>query len=82
VFNRKGINAKHKYAVFIVHGEKDNIVSVEEGRKLRDAYQIEGHPVEYFEVPNFGHFWANKADVNAKMWKFFMDHPRVEEPPK
>lgn len=66
---------KHKYGVFIAHGEDDSIVKVDEGRRARDAYKKWGFPHEYLEVPKHNHFWALKADVNTKMWKFFEDHP-------
>jgi poly(3-hydroxybutyrate) depolymerase len=71
----RGIKAKRKYAVMIVHGDADRIVKVEEGRTSRDAYKKEGHPVEYVEVPGLGHVWARKEDITARMWKFFMANP-------
>ena len=75
VLARREPNVKHKYGVFIVHGEDDSIVKVDEGRKARDAYQEWGFPHEYREVPKLNHFWGTKADVNTKMWKFFEAHP-------
>lgn len=66
---------KHKYAVFLAHGEKDFVVPASESRKARDMYQQWGHPVEYLEVPGWGHLWALKAGVNEKMWTFFLTHP-------
>lgn len=68
---------KHKYGVFIAHGEDDSIVKVDEGRKARDAYQKWGFPHEYLEIPKLNHFWGHKGNVNAKMWKFFETHPLV-----
>lgn len=67
---------KRKYAVLVIHGEKDSIVPVKEGRETHAAYKKWGHDVEYLEVPDHNHFWAHKADVNEKIWKFFHDHPR------
>ena len=75
VLSRREPSVKHKYGVFIAHGEDDSIVKVDEGRKARDAYQKWGFPHEYLEVPKHNHFWATKADVNTKMWKFMMAHP-------
>ena len=69
------LKVKHKYAVLAIQGDADRIVPVDEGRKTRDAYQRWGHPVEYVEVPGLGHLWALKADINARIWKFFQDHP-------
>lgn len=71
----RGINAKQKYAVFIIHGADDKLVKVEEGSKAHDVYKKAGHTVEYLEVAGLGHFWAHKADVNAKIWEFFKGHP-------
>jgi poly(3-hydroxybutyrate) depolymerase len=70
-----GIRAKKKYAVFIVHGDADRIVKVEEGRTSRDLYKKEGHDAEYVEVQGLGHVWARKEDITYRMWKFFLDHP-------
>lgn len=75
VLGRREPSVKRKYGVFIAHGADDAIVKVDEGRKARDAYQKWGFPHEYLEVPKLNHFWATKADVNTKMWKFLMEHP-------
>jgi polyhydroxybutyrate depolymerase len=75
VLGFQGIKAKRKYGVFIVQGDADRIVKVEEGRTSRDAYKKEGHPVEYVEVQGMGHAWARKEDITARMWKFFLDNP-------
>ncbi len=71
----KGIRARRKYAVMIVHGDADRIVKVEEGRSSRDAYLKEEHPVEYVEVKGLGHLWARDENITGRMWKFFLDHP-------
>jgi len=75
IVGAQGINANHKYAVFVIHGDSDSIVPVEEGRRTRDNYTKWGHEVEYLEVPKHNHFWANSADVNTKIWEFFEKHP-------
>jgi polyhydroxybutyrate depolymerase len=64
-----------KYAVLLIHGVDDSIVKVKESRKANEAYQKWGHDVEYLEVKGLNHFWAHKADVNEKIWKFFEEHP-------
>ncbi|MGL4552216.1 MAG: hypothetical protein ACRC33_13635 [Gemmataceae bacterium] len=46
------------------------------GPRNRDEYAREGHEVKYLEVDGLGHAWAEKADVNEAMWKFFREHPR------
>ena len=71
----RGVQAKAKYAVMVVHGDQDNVVKVEEGRRSRDAYTKEGHTVEYVEVAGMGHVWAVKENISDKIWKFFSDHP-------
>ena len=78
VFTRREIAVKPKYAVFIIHGVEDSIVNVAEGRKTMEAYKKWGHAVEYLEVPGQNHFWAHKADVNHKIWNFFLAHPLTE----
>jgi poly(3-hydroxybutyrate) depolymerase len=71
----RGVRAKRKYPVMIIHGDQDNVVKVDEGRKSRDVYTKEGHRVEYVEVAGLGHFWAVKENISDKIWKFFGDHP-------
>jgi polyhydroxybutyrate depolymerase len=71
-----GIGAERKFPVMIVHGDKDNIISVEIARANRDKYRKEGHEVYYVEVPGLAHWWATDAGINDKIWKFFADHPR------
>lgn len=72
----RGLKAKNKYAVIVIHGDADNILSVREGRKMQEAYKSAGHTVEYIEVAGLGHMWANKIDVNDKIWQFFLAHPK------
>jgi len=69
------LKVKNKYAVLAIHGAEDIIVKVSEGRATRDFYQKKGHPIDYLEIPRHNHFWATGHDINAKIWKFFVDHP-------
>jgi polyhydroxybutyrate depolymerase len=71
----KGVQAKRKYPAMIVHGDADNVVKVEEGRKSKEVYTKEGHTVEYVEIAGLGHTWAFKENITDKIWKFFTDHP-------
>lgn len=71
----RDLNVTPKYAVLAVHGADDPIVRVEEGRRIRDYYTRRGHPVEYVEVPGLKHIWAVSADINPRMWDFFLAHP-------
>lgn len=70
-----GINAKRKFPVLIVHGDKDRILSVDFARENRDKYQREGHEVKYVEVAGLGHIWATKENINETIWTFFDEHP-------
>jgi len=70
-----GVKAKRKYPAMVVHGDADTVVKVEEGRKSKEVYSKEGHPVEYVEIPGLGHTWAVKEQITDKIWKFFADHP-------
>ncbi|HLF94914.1 MAG TPA: PHB depolymerase family esterase [Planctomycetota bacterium] len=70
-----GVKAKRKYPAMVVHGDADNVVKVEEGRKSKEVYTKEGHKVEYVELAGLGHTWAFKENITDKMWKFFLDHP-------
>jgi len=71
-----GINADRKFPVLIVHGDKDQIFSVNTARENRDKYEKEGHEVEYVELKGLGHAWGTKDDINETIWKFFSEHPR------
>lgn len=70
-----GIDAKRKYPVMIVHGLDDRLVNIQQARDARDRYVKAGHEVEYVEVEKLGHFWAHRADINERMWRFFETHP-------
>ena len=65
-----------KYAVMIVHGVADDVISIETAWDSRDLYKKWGFPVEYVELPKLGHEWALKEGINAKIWKFFQEHPK------
>lgn len=70
-----GIGAERKFPVMIIHGDKDNIISVNTARENRDKYKKEGHEVEYIEIPGLTHWWAGDSGINDKIWKFFEEHP-------
>lgn len=75
----RGIHAERKFPVLIIHGDADQILSVDLARKTRDLYQKEGHEVKYVEVPGLKHMWANKVDINEQIWKFFEEHPLAKK---
>jgi polyhydroxybutyrate depolymerase len=70
-----GINADRKFPVLIIHGDKDNVLSVNLARDNRDKYKKEGHEVKYVELPGEGHVWGTKAKVNETIWEFFAENP-------
>lgn len=71
-----GVNADRKFPVLIIHGKQDKIFPVDFARENRDKYRKEGHDVKYVELPDLGHMWGTKADINETIWTFFADHPR------
>lgn len=75
-----GVDPKKKTAVLVIHGAKDPVISVEEGRKARDAYEKAGYPLKYVEYPEVGHNWALFQGVNETIWTFFSEHPLGSKP--
>jgi polyhydroxybutyrate depolymerase len=72
-----GVNAQRKFPVMIVHGGQDWIFGAWIARENAEKYRREGHEVEYIELPQLGHVWANDADINERIWRFFAAHPRA-----
>jgi len=70
----RGIKAKRKYPVMIIHGDEDKLIPVVAARRESEAYQREGHEVELLILPGVGHRWVSDM-VNDKMWAFFKAHP-------
>ena len=70
-----GIRSKRKFPVMIVHGEKDKVFPIAIAENNRDRYREEGHPVEYVAVPNLGHSWAGKSNINNSIWEFLSANP-------
>ena len=75
VLSRRGIGARRKYPVLIVHGAEDRVVPVAEARRARDVYRQEGHVVEYLELPGLGHGWAEGGEIDARLWAFVAGRP-------
>lgn len=76
VLAARGIGAKRKLPLMIIHGDEDGVVPVAEGRAARDTFKKEGHEVEYVELEGHGHLWAGKKGINEKIGEFFRKHPR------
>jgi len=70
------VEVENKYAVLLIHGDKDGIVNVEESRRARDAYLKWRHPVELVELAGRRHFWATSGGINERIWTYFEKHPR------
>lgn len=74
-----GVKAERKIPALVIHGDADNVVPVEEGRKTKDAYEKAEHPVEYVEIKKLRHEWAHGEKINAAIWAFFEKHPLPED---
>lgn len=61
--------------VYIVHGEKDSAVDVDQARRLNKALKEAGVEVVYDEVPGRDHLWDQlEPDENLDaLWKFTME---------
>ncbi|SHG55646.1 Phospholipase/Carboxylesterase [Chryseolinea serpens] len=58
---------------WLFHGEKDDVVAVENSRRMRDRLKELGAEVKYTEYPDVGHeSWINAfADTDLLPWLFF-----------
>jgi pimeloyl-ACP methyl ester carboxylesterase len=63
-----------QYGVYVLHGEKDDNVPVEQARTMRQ--HLGGfHPdFAYFEQPGAGHWWGNACVDWPPMFDFFARH--------
>ena len=75
VLGRRGIQARRKYPVMVIHGTDDRLVPVSQARKAHEAYRREGHEVLLVEIAGLGHRWATQANINDQIWEFFRAHP-------
>ena len=71
----RGVRARRKYPVLLIHGADDRLVPISQARKAYKAYRQEGHEVVLLEIPALGHRWATTANINEKIWDFFRIHP-------
>lgn len=71
---------KHNYsnqAVFILHGDADETVRVDQARRMRDELKDVVTRLEYFEHPGGGHWYDSGGDAGADcvdwepMWRLF-----------
>lgn len=61
---------------WIVHGEVDQVVPVEESRKTFAALQAASAPVQYSEVPGTGHNSWDAAYGSPKFWAWLFSQRR------
>ena len=71
IFKAQPVKARRKISVLIIHGELDEVVAVGKARRMREILEVEGHPVEYRELPGHGHTWAIKKGINEVIRTFF-----------
>jgi poly(3-hydroxybutyrate) depolymerase len=62
--------------VYILHGEKDDNVPVEQARIMRDHLEEFHDDVAYHEEPGAGHWWGNRCCDWPPMFEFFSEHQR------
>ncbi|HVU37878.1 MAG TPA: PHB depolymerase family esterase [Opitutales bacterium] len=72
VFDVGQIAVARKFPVLIIHGLSDEIFPIDNARRAKLLYENTGHPVEYIEIPNWGHEWDPRVD--EKIWDFFSAH--------
>ena len=71
-------NALH-YGVYILHGEKDDNVPVEQARIMREVL-ADFHPdVAYHEQPGAGHWWGDRCCDWPPMFAFFQPRRRPDQ---
>lgn len=50
--------------VFLVHGAEDGVVPMAQSHRMRDALRAARKPVEYVEIPDFGHAdWEDEQEL-------------------
>lgn len=64
------LNTQFKCPILFLVGSEDRQVPPEMVRKAHDAFQREGHPVEFRLIPGIGHGWP---PVNEDIWQFLVD---------
>lgn len=70
-----GINAKRKYPVLLIHGEKDPIFNINTAKKDFDKYKNESHKAKLIVVSDLGHEWAKKISINDSIFAFIKENP-------
>jgi pimeloyl-ACP methyl ester carboxylesterase len=63
-----------QYGIYILHGEKDDNVPVEQARIMRQGLGGFHPDFAYFEQPGAGHWWGNACVDWPPMFEFFARH--------
>ena len=64
------------HGVYILHGEKDDNVPVEQARAMRDVLDDFHTDLAYHEQPGAGHWWGDQCCDWGPMFDFFADRVR------
>ncbi|HVT11911.1 MAG TPA: prolyl oligopeptidase family serine peptidase [Fimbriimonadaceae bacterium] len=67
--------------IYILHGDKDDNVPVEQAREMKQRLTDIGAKFEYHEQPGAGHWWGNQCVDWPPMFEMF-DKARYEYPDK
>ncbi len=65
------------HGVYILHGDKDDNVPVEQARTMRAVLEKFHEDIAYHEQPGAGHWWGDQCCDWAPMFEFFRDRARV-----
>lgn len=57
--------------IYVLHGDKDDNVPVEQARFMRDAFAKIGKTVQYHEEPGAGHWWGDQCVDWPPMFEMF-----------
>lgn len=64
------LKAKVKYSVFIIHGDADRLIPIQQAKDTAKAYRRAGHKVRTRFIKGLGHIWAVKHKVNDDIAAF------------
>ena len=67
------------FGVYILHGDNDDNVPVQEGRVMRDRLSQFHHDFTYHEQPGAGHWWGNQCVDWPPMFDLFARHRCPED---
>lgn len=65
-----------QYGVYVLHGDADDNVPVEQARQMRAHLATYHGDFAYYERPGAGHWWGNACVDWPPMFDFFRDHVR------